>query len=34
MPVLALGGTESFGRRKLVMESFGRVAETVEGGVV
>lgn len=34
MPVLALGGAESFGRRELVRESLGRVAENVEGGVI
>ena len=34
MPVLALGGTESFGRRMLVGASLARVAENVEGGVI
>lgn len=34
MPVLALGGGESFGRRELVMESMARVADNVTGGVV
>jgi len=34
MPFLALDGTESFGRRRPVIESFARVAENVEGGVV
>lgn len=34
MPVLALGGTESFGRRMLVVASLARVAENVEGGVI
>ena len=34
MPVLALGGGESFGRRELVLESMRRVAEDVRGGVI
>jgi pimeloyl-ACP methyl ester carboxylesterase len=34
MPVLALGGGESFGRRLLAKESLERVAENVEGGVI
>ena len=34
MPVLGLGGGESFGRRELVLESLRRVAEDVRGGVV
>jgi pimeloyl-ACP methyl ester carboxylesterase len=34
MPVLALGGGESFGRRLLAKESLERVAETVEGDVI
>lgn len=34
MPVLALGGAESFGRRDLVRQSMERVASRVEGGVI
>jgi pimeloyl-ACP methyl ester carboxylesterase len=34
MPVLALGGTKSFGRGVLVKESLARLAENVEGGVI
>ena len=34
MPVLALGGGESFGRRELTLESMRRVADDVRGGVV
>lgn len=34
MPVLALGGDQSFGRRLTTMESLKRVAENVRGGVV
>lgn len=34
MPVLALGGGESFGRRELALESMRRVAVDVRGGVV
>lgn len=34
MPVLALGGGESFGRRELTLESLRRVADDVRGGVV
>lgn len=34
MPVLALGGGESFGRRELVVESLQQVAEKVTGGVI
>lgn len=34
MPVLALGGGESFGRRELALESLQRVADDVRGGVV
>ena len=34
MPVLALGGGESFGRRELALESLRRVANDVHGGVV
>ena len=34
MPVLGLGGGESFGRRDLVLESMRRVARDVRGGVV
>ena len=34
MPVLALGGEESFGRRYLALESLRRVAEDVRGGIV
>jgi pimeloyl-ACP methyl ester carboxylesterase len=34
MPVLALGGSESFGRRELVLESLRRVASDVQGGVL
>ncbi len=34
MPVLALGGGESFGRGELVLESMHRVAVDVRGGVV
>ena len=34
MPVLALGGGESFGRRELALESLRRVANDVRGGVV
>ena len=34
MPVLALGGGESFGRRALTLGSMRRVAEDVRGGVV
>lgn len=34
MPVLALGGSETFGRRGLVVESLKRVAHNVEGGVI
>ena len=34
MPVLALGGSEAFGRRDLVRESLARVAENVRGGIV
>ena len=34
MPVLALGGGESFGRRELTLESMRRVADDVQGGVV
>ena len=34
MPVLALGGAESFGRRMLVRDSLARVADNVEGGVI
>ena len=34
MPVLALGGGESFGRRELVLESLSRVADDVRGGVI
>jgi pimeloyl-ACP methyl ester carboxylesterase len=34
MPVLALGGGESFGRRELTLESLRRVADDVQGGVV
>lgn len=34
MPVLALGGGESFGRRELTLQSMQRVAEDVRGGVI
>jgi len=34
MPVLGLGGGESFGRRELVLESMRRVAQDVRGGVI
>ncbi len=34
IPVLALGGGESFGRRRLTLESMQRVASDVRGGVV
>ena len=34
MPVLALGGGESFGRRLLVKDSLERVAENVQGSVI
>lgn len=34
MPVLALGGDSSFGRRELTLESMRRMAEDVRGGVV
>ena len=34
MPVLGLGGGESFGRRELVLESLSRVADNVSGGVI
>lgn len=34
MPVLGLGGTETFGRRELTLESMRRVAEDVWGGVI
>lgn len=34
MPVLALGGNESFGRRDLTLESLRRVAVDVQGGVI
>lgn len=34
MPVLALGGAESWGRRMEVVESLRRVATQVEGGVI
>lgn len=34
MPVLALGGGESFGRRELTLASMRRVADDVTGGVV
>ena len=34
IPVLALGGGESFGRRELALESLRRVADNVRGGVV
>lgn len=34
MPVLALGGAETFGRGDLVRESMARVAEDVQGGVI
>lgn len=34
MPVLALGGGESWGRRLETVESLRRVAENVEGGIV
>ncbi len=34
MPVLALGGSESFGRRELTLESMRRVATDVRGGMV
>ena len=34
MPVLALGGTETFGRRELTLESMRRVADDVRGGTV
>jgi pimeloyl-ACP methyl ester carboxylesterase len=34
MPVLALGGGESFGRRELTLESMRRVADDVQGGEV
>lgn len=34
MPVLALGGDQSFGRRALTLESTRRVAHDVQGGVV
>ena len=34
MPVLALGGTETFGRRELTLESMRRVADDVRGGVI
>ena len=34
MPVLALGGGESFGRRELTLESMRRVADDVRGGVI
>lgn len=34
MPVLALGGAESWGRRMEVLESMQRVAVDVRGGVI
>lgn len=34
MPVLGLGGAESFGRRELTLESMRRVARNATGGVV
>ena len=34
MPVLALGGGESFGRRELTLQSMRRVADDVPGGVI
>lgn len=34
MPVLGLGGTETFGRRELTLESMRRVADDVRGGVI
>ena len=34
MPVLALGGGESFGRRELALDSMRRVASDVRGGVI
>jgi pimeloyl-ACP methyl ester carboxylesterase len=34
MPVLALGGGESFGRRELTLDSLRRVAADVRGGVI